>query len=446
MATKKQKTKSVPIEKLLSDHFRKKVFRVTDKSNVSKTADYMIITDQGFEIYLATKMVVDNEEVLDKVRLIKAYIWEDFNSVKIDKFALSTNYEFDNGFILKVDVFDDLTKSLQSNGIHITFIERKWYNKILGFRSKKKWKMITASLTYLIITLMIVGAFSEDDSAVKEASGTPKEEVNANENNTNPKNELSEEEKQKKAEEETKKETEQKLKKQLNFEGKIAASVNGNKITVSIDSNVPDGGIFEVSLVDGNFNVLSDFLEIKDGKVNKDFEIPKDWGVGHIGTMAMFRFNLPEHPQPEHIKNLYGNNGEKLSGKLAVEHNQNGKNAVLETKTVAYPSEEAVLAEQEKGFDAAIDEIINTGNGLILDVSPRYDNEWKMVNVVVSDTWYYSADHEKERFAETLGEIVQNLVINFSKTDENVVMVYFVDSYGKDLATPKVFGGYDIKR
>ncbi|WP_155979455.1 hypothetical protein [Sporosarcina ureae] len=158
----------------------------------------------------------------------------------------------------------------------------------------------------------------------------------------------------------------------------------------------------------------------------------------------MFRFNLDDHPQPDTIKSIYGEFGEKMTGDLARDNQLGGKNATFETVTVAYPSAEAVKNQQSNTFDEAISELKTMRDGIILDVRPRYD-DWGSVNVVVSESWYYSPEHEKERFVDQLGELVGNMVKNTGKYEDHV-SVYFVDSYGADLTTPKVWGGWKIKK
>lgn len=168
MADEKKKIKTIPIEKLLFDHFGKKIFKIKIKSNGHQNTDYMIINEDGFELFLATKKVVGDIEVLDVVRSIKDYKWIEFKSVKVDKFALSTLYEFDNGLILLVETFSDLTKSLQAHDIEVHFIDRKWFNKIIGYRSKKKWKMVLTSLVYISILIMALNVFIESDTEKAE--------------------------------------------------------------------------------------------------------------------------------------------------------------------------------------------------------------------------------------------------------------------------------------
>lgn len=185
-------------------------------------------------------------------------------------------------------------------------------------------------------------------------------------------------------------------------------------------------------------------IKTQGGKAELTFDIPADWKPAEFAASAMFRFNLDDHPQPDTIKSIYGEFGEKMTGDLARDNQLGGKNATFETVTVAYPSAEAVKNQQSNTFDEAISELKTMSDGIILDVRPRYD-DWGSVNVVVSDSWYYSPEHEKERFADQLGELVGNMVKNTGKYEDHV-SVYFVDSYGADLATPKVWGGWKIKK
>lgn len=231
----------------------------------------------------------------------------------------------------------------------------------------------------------------------------------------------------------------------LNFQGNMNLRVSGNKVIATVNSNVPDGGIFEVTIMNGKFNVQSEFIPIKEGKIVKEFNITKKWGVGYIAGMALFRFTLDKHPQPANIRQVYGEKGEKLSGQLIATNNSGDKYASINAEAVAYPDESTVKNEQQKLFKQAIKSLIKSSKGIIVDVTPRYGERWDMVNVVVSDVWYNSQDYEKERFAETVGGAVEKLVID-AGLDKDTVSVFFVDTYGKDLATPKMLGGYDIEK
>ncbi|WP_096155700.1 hypothetical protein [Bacillus sp. FJAT-45066] len=346
------------------------------------------------------------------------------------------------------------------------FYQRKWFAILLLIffapigiflifkyeHFKKKTNIVLSAVFGLFFLTMYFGEADTETvsreevktkiEAVTTSTEAEEEKDKKAEDNAAKEKQKAEEEAKKKVEEEAKKK-EQEKKAQLEFKGNMELKAEEGKIHVNITSNVPDGGIFEVVLMEANFNIVSDFLEIKDGKIQHTFDV-SEWEPGEVGGMAMFRFNLDDHPQPDSIKVIYGQFGEKMTGTLAVAHHQNGKNGSIENVTIAYPNETAVKEKRSEQFVKAIQEIIEVSGGIIVDISPRYnDGDWTLVNVVVSDAWYYSAQHEKERFAEQVGNTVETLIVNagVSKTTS----VYFVDTFAKTVAEPKIFGGYKIK-
>lgn len=238
------------------------------------------------------------------------------------------------------------------------------------------------------------------------------------------------------------------LQEQLTFQGNMNYKVDGNKIILTIESNVPDGGLFEVSLITGKFDVLSEFIAIKDHKIEKEFTIPKKWGTCYIGAMADFRFNVDSKSQPDSIQELYGTKGEKILGSQVQDNSAGGKNGVIETLQIPYPDAETVNAEQGMLFDNALAEIIDKSNGIILSIDPYSDkNDWSMVKVILSDTWYYSQDFEKERFAEQMTATLEQIIKDAGKVkSDSTVGIFYYDSYGEELASPKIFGGYKINK
>ena len=233
-----------------------------------------------------------------------------------------------------------------------------------------------------------------------------------------------------------------------NVTGDIKVEIKDDKVIATITSNVIDGTIFEVLIMDSKFESVSGFLTIKKGKASKEFEIPEAWDIGYLGVTASIRFNLDEHPQPESVKQVYGENGEKLEGDLSVDNNLGGKNINLKTSAIPYPDEKTVKAKQDEIFADAIAEIKKLGDGIIVDVEPYIPSEgWSMVKVIVSDSWYYSQEHEKERFTEQVGDTVATIIQNTGQVEpDKHVSVYFYDAYDKELASPKILGGYKIKK
>lgn len=230
--------------------------------------------------------------------------------------------------------------------------------------------------------------------------------------------------------------------------GEMKVEIKDDKVVVTITTNAADGSIFETLVTDNQFNSVTDFISIENGVGTKEFDIPDEWDVGYLAGTAMMRFNLEDHPQPEHIRALYGEYGEKLTGDLAVENNLGGKNINITSEEIAYPDEETVESKRAELFASALEELVAASEGVIVDVQPYMPEEgWKIVKVIVSDAWYYSQEYEKERFAEQVAGAVTNVIKNAGIVEKDAhVSVYFYDTYGKELASPKLLGGYKIKR
>ncbi|MGF9711701.1 hypothetical protein [Paenibacillus naphthalenovorans] len=244
---------------------------------------------------------------------------------------------------------------------------------------------------------------------------------------------------------ESEKEAEEaKIKAMLDFKGELELIPEPGKLTLKIKTNAMDGSLLEALIMNGELKSLSDFVIVKDGLASKEFAVPKDWNSGYVAAMAMFRFNLEENPQPDAIKKIYGNDGERLTGDLVKSNDKGGKYAIVEAADVAYPDEATVKKDAQAKFDSAVAEMVKASGGFVKGITKRYE-DWAMVNVVVSDGWYGAQDFEKERFAEQIGRAIGNAVKG-AGLHKDAAAVYFVDTYGKTVASPKVFGGYDIKR
>lgn len=221
-----------------------------------------------------------------------------------------------------------------------------------------------------------------------------------------------------------------------------------DEINVEIETNAIDGSIFEFFILDNEMNMVSEFIPVKNGKAKATLKVNEKWEPSYLAAGANMRFNLDEHPQPDNVKEAYGKNGEKLKGDLIEENNLNGYNVVVKTDPIPYPDIETVEKVSKENLNNAIAEMINISEGLIIDIKPLYkENDWSMVKVIVNDAWYYSADHEKERFAEQIGDTVRQMVLlSGVASKEDVVSVHFYDTYNKKLASPKILGGYKIER
>ncbi|WP_336967253.1 hypothetical protein [Bacillus cereus] len=115
------------------------------------------------------------------VSSVGTYNFNEYDTVTIDKFAVKAVMEFKG--MNKTFVFtptqqtNDIERLIQTNtSIQINKVERKLHNKILGFRSNTKWKMVVASAVYLFIVIAAISGFM-DKKENKVASSTPKQEA-----------------------------------------------------------------------------------------------------------------------------------------------------------------------------------------------------------------------------------------------------------------------------
>ncbi|MFY0147836.1 hypothetical protein [Bacillus cytotoxicus] len=141
-------------------------------ANLPKMAvGYAAVTKEHIELFTYDK-------TLKEAVSIGTYRFDSYASVSTDHFALKSIFEFkgtnESFTFIPTDKGKDIESLIRSNTtLEITKLDRKWYQKILGFRSGKKWKMVVACLGYLIILGTIVNMFSgKDDSNQQKANKT----------------------------------------------------------------------------------------------------------------------------------------------------------------------------------------------------------------------------------------------------------------------------------
>ena len=102
-----------------------------------------------------------NEKYENKIINLETHSWDEWNEVLIDHYFIKSTLDFkgSNG---------SWSVSISSNGkeaqqvidsytdIKIETVSRPWYKKIVGFRSWKTWKMITATSFYAILLFSII--------------------------------------------------------------------------------------------------------------------------------------------------------------------------------------------------------------------------------------------------------------------------------------------------
>ncbi|MBR0018997.1 MULTISPECIES: excalibur calcium-binding domain-containing protein [Bacillus] len=160
-----------------------------------------------------------------KAKLLNKWDFKYFSHAVIDRFAIKTVINVtETGKSLIINLSGKEFVSILNNAnIPLHQKKRKWYQKILGFRSGKWWKRAIASLVYLLILLLTFNAFfgenNKEASSVKSSDKTAvskteqKEEQTENqskqEGNEQQDNKSKKEEKAKKQAEEKRKQEEE---------------------------------------------------------------------------------------------------------------------------------------------------------------------------------------------------------------------------------------------
>jgi len=73
-----------------------------------------------------------------------------------------------------MDKGKDLVSLLRSNTeLKIIVLDRSWWRKILGFRSKTKWKMAVAIVVYIFMASRVVGAFTGSNATAPPNTVAP---------------------------------------------------------------------------------------------------------------------------------------------------------------------------------------------------------------------------------------------------------------------------------
>lgn len=104
------------------------------------------------------------------------------------------------------------------------------------------------------------------------------------------------------------------------------------------------------------------------------------------------------------------------------------------------------LKQNAEKMTAKLKEIYKQADGAILEIKPR-DNSWSQIDVTVSDSWYSSQDFQKERFVESYGTLISQVILEsvYVITGEERVYVYFIDQFGTRLASPRLLESWKIE-
>jgi hypothetical protein len=148
------------------------------------------ITDAGL-FYKDGEKEEKMQKALNSVFIHNKIRLEEYEHVTVDNYAMKTELIFDDSrrIIQLMSDGKSIVGYLKLN-TDLTFIEveRAWYNKIFGFRSRSKTKMATASAAYILMlgscASILIGGDTEEEIAAEENNQDVYEEtLDESENN-----------------------------------------------------------------------------------------------------------------------------------------------------------------------------------------------------------------------------------------------------------------------
>ncbi|MBO1214128.1 hypothetical protein J3T78_02560 [Staphylococcus nepalensis] len=204
------------------------------KGKEFKIINLFIKKDEHKKKYVETHETIDEFTLTSNEKIVK------------DNFALSSKYNL-NG--KNIDISSDESKNkfeklLIENGNTIENTKRNFINKIVGFRTKKVWKMIVAIIIYLMLLGALINIFTGDEES-EDKKQDDKKEVATKEDKSDTgdkkKNNDKKSDEPKKEKKDKKPLTdEEKIKKQLKEENQLSRLKeiqfvdNGHKVTIEL--------------------------------------------------------------------------------------------------------------------------------------------------------------------------------------------------------------------
>lgn len=242
MGKEKKSSSAEKVEKGISELYHAEnrqlllVTKIQRSNHLQGINYYAAIDKDGVEIYQENKSFQHNVVKVDRIE------WKDWSSVSVDHYFAKSIFEFkgdSSTWNLVVDVKGKEVVQLIKGytNIQVNELARPWYKKILGFRSGKKWKMITASIIYLVIFSNIISAFTSSDSETTQTQSTPEQTVTTS---APAPSEQQDNEAKKKAEEEAKKKAEEEAKQKAAEEAKRKAEEAKTKNAIFAQLTIPN--------------------------------------------------------------------------------------------------------------------------------------------------------------------------------------------------------------
>ena len=389
----------------------------------------------------------------DELIKIESFDWNNYESVLIDHFAMKSVLLFDGDNNQRELIINDGNGKKveniirQNTNLKVNLVERKWFNKIIGFRSKTKRKMIIASIVYLAIFAGIINAISDNDKTEKAEEPEIEEVATAqNDGADDKKDDNDKKEKDKKA-----------AKPDMNLEIEVIETIiNDDVVVVKGTTNIIDGAILDYQL-----RATMGETEIVDGKweiVESTDTLEKDDEDGFYGDGTEYQLLIlfpsfgSTANQPEHVQKAYGDYGEKIKKgpnllesdgskyvSLDIEFDTNGI-IDLEEKN-ANEFEQAIKEWEDFYKEDMLEHYSEAG---IIDIRET-SSDWDVVYVYVPNEFKMSTEGERQYYVEEVGPLLEADLTSHFKKDHDI-HVYFKYEDGNDMATRKMFGGWKLKK
>ena len=185
----------------------------------------------------------------------------------------------------------------------------------------------------------------------------------------------------------------------------------------------------------------------KQKKVRKP--LLKRWWIWAIAAVVLFFvvFVEFEDEEADKIKEATAEETDKQEEKDAWE--ETGKILDEEDGEESHKLEGKELEKNQKEkLQKALDKLIEDGDGDIIDArfSDNHKESGEFMTVVISDAWYNTPEHEKERYAESAINAVKSAVYNSGLQEHgSTIIVSLQDDFGKEIAKQGLTGKIKIK-
>lgn len=146
------------ISKYMQDHKMYKGFEIAQTDCKAVPEGSHLLYKKGFDQMHFIKIIEnktnkESNEKIEAIEVVETYKFSMYDTVQFDQYAMSQKYSFTaetgESLTLKTWLSTASLRSIMPSRIKIKIVDRKWYNKIIGFRSNQPSKMIAATLVYI---------------------------------------------------------------------------------------------------------------------------------------------------------------------------------------------------------------------------------------------------------------------------------------------------------